>query len=87
MTDTAAPNSPAVRTATPENLHSSAARRRMVPNDVLRLRMKPSCGHKTLVDCPLVERDWEEVHRAWTAFRAVCVSVAERAHERTLPDA
>lgn len=45
-------------------------------------RRRPSCGHHLLIECPLTARDWEEVFHAYIAFRSICRSVSERAHER-----
>jgi hypothetical protein len=56
--------------------------RQELPRDILKLRLRPSCGHKTLQECPLDVRDWTEVYRAYQAFKSVCVSVAEDAHAR-----
>lgn len=49
--------------------------------DVLELRIACPEGHRKLVECPLNERDWEEINRAYKAFLAVCRSVSFRAHK------
>lgn len=50
--------------------------------DILRLRLPCPYHHIHLSECPLDVRDWQEVHRAYLAFRAHVRSVALKAHER-----
>ena len=50
--------------------------------DILTLRLPCPFRHTHLKDCPLETRDWEEVLRAYLAFKAQCRSVALKAHER-----
>lgn len=63
-----------------------ASGRSRPPADLLQLRPRPACGHRLLMECQLDLRDWQEVHRAYRAFLAVCRSVALKAHEREVSD-